>query len=142
MLGQGLARQTAVVCVGKDGADQRLRVAALPEDLGAFVRMFLGGVAGLVWPTLVVEIVQKCGQAPEMFITAQLSSIRADAGLDCQRMFEEVFVLRVLVEQSQCIVSVEHPLTSRLVSAPAEAALGSAPLPEPANLGQARLPVP
>src|SRR2546422_3574186 len=43
MLERGLARHTAVVGVGKDGADQLLRVAALPEDLGAFVRMFLGG---------------------------------------------------------------------------------------------------
>src|SRR3989449_6161143 len=142
MLERGLARHTAVVGVGKDGADQLLRVAALPEDLGAFVRMLLGGVVGLVWPTLVVEIVQKCGQAPELFVTAQLSSIRADAGFDRQRMFEEVFVLRVLTEQTPCVVSIEHPLTSRLVSAPAEAALGSAPLPEPANLGQAGMPVP
>src|SRR5437879_10357298 len=98
--------------------------------------MFLGGVVGLVWPTLVVEIVQKCGQAPKMFFTAQLSSIRAHAGFDRQRMFEEVFVLRVLTEQSPCVVSIEHPSTSRLVSAPAEAALRSAPLPEPANLGR------
>src|SRR5437879_12635690 len=104
--------------------------------------MFLGGVVGLVWPTLVVEIVQKCGQAPKMFFTAQLSSIRADAGFDRQRMFEEVFVLRVLTEQTPCVVSFGHRWTSRLVIAPAEPALGGAPPPGPATWGQQGMPVP
>src|SRR6266849_1990486 len=75
--------------------------------------MLLGGMVGVVGPTLVVEIVQQRRQAPKLIIGAELARIGAHAGFHGQRMFAQVFVLRVLAQQSPGIVPTRHHWSSR-----------------------------
>jgi hypothetical protein len=77
-----LARHVAIVGVGEDGADDFLGIALLAKDSGAFGGvLFVRGV-GFVGPALVVEVVQKGGESPKVFIGALLAGVGADAGFD------------------------------------------------------------
>src|SRR5712692_2989684 len=75
--------------------------------------MLLGGMVGVVGPTLVVEIVQQRRQAPELFIGAKLARIGAHAGFHRQRMLAQVLVLCVLAQQGPGVVATRHRWSSR-----------------------------
>ena len=57
-------------------------VAALAENLRAFVGVLFRWVMFGIGPALVVEIVEQAGQAPGVLVAAELSGVGANAGFD------------------------------------------------------------
>jgi hypothetical protein len=100
-----LSRDAAVIGVREDGANHFLGIATLPQNRRAACRMFCSGTVGVIRPALVIEIMQKRGDAPKIFVGAGLAGIGADAGLDGQGVFAQAFVLRVLTQESPGVVS-------------------------------------
>ena len=105
------ARGAGIVCVTENGVNDLLGVAALAENLRAFVGMLLRRVVIGVRPALVIKIVEQGGEAPGIFVAAEFSRVGADAGFDCEGVFAQAFSLRVFAEKMSM-----HRLGSAFVS--------------------------
>ena len=64
------------------GADQFLAVAALAKDFCAFGGVLAVGGVVIIWPALVVEIVQKSGKAPKFLVATVFAGVSTHARLD------------------------------------------------------------
>src|SRR5262249_48793575 len=84
------------------GADEPIWVSALPENLAALERMIAKRR-----PALVVEVVQKADNPPLVFALAELPRIAAKGCLDGQRVLQQAFSGRVLIQQAPRFVAVE-----------------------------------
>jgi hypothetical protein len=88
---RGLARDAGIIGVGEDGADDFVGVAALAEDFRAFRGMLPVGRVIVIGPTLVIEIVKECGEAPELFVGALFAGVGADTGLHGKHVLAKTF---------------------------------------------------
>src|SRR4029077_4310748 len=93
------ARNAGIAGMAKDRVNDFLGVTALTENLRAFVGMLFRRVMLGIWPALVIKIVKQAGEAPGVFVAAELSGIGANAGFDGESMFEKAFALRVFAEK-------------------------------------------
>ena len=103
-----LARHIAIVGVRENGADNFAGVAVLAENLSAMSWMFFIGGMSFVRPALVIEIVEKGGKAPGLFIGALLAGIGANAGFDGEHVFTKRFRLRVFAKQIPGVIACRH----------------------------------
>jgi len=99
-------------------------IAALAENLRTFVRMFFCGLMLRVGPALIVEIVEKTGEAPAVFVAAELAGVGANAGFDGQGMFSEAFALCVFAEEIPGVVSIRHFFLGNHINATASGVVG------------------
>ena len=108
VLERRLARDTGIVRMRENGADNFFGVAQLAEDLCAFGGMLLVCGVGVVGPAFVVEIVEQGGEAPEFFVGAVLAGVGADAGFDGEHVFAQAFGLGVFAEKFPGVVAGRH----------------------------------
>ena len=94
--------------MAKNCVNDFLGVTALTENLRAFVGMLFRRVMLGVWPALIIEIVKQAGEAPGVFVAAELSSVGANAGFDGESMFAKALALCVFAEKIPGIISVRH----------------------------------
>ena len=102
------ASDAGVIGVGKDGANQFGGIAMFAEDFGAFGGMLTVGRVVIVGPALVIEVVEKRGERPELFVGAEFTGISADTGFDRKHVFAEGFGLGVFAEESPGVVTSWH----------------------------------
>ena len=84
------------------------RVAVLAQNLGSFGGMLAVGRMVVIGPALVVEVVQKGGDAPGVLVGVMLAGVCPDASLHGQHMFAQTFRLRVFAEQIPGIFAGRH----------------------------------
>ena len=75
------------------GLDDRFGIALLAQDRGALLRMLVERRVHLV-----VEVVQERGNAPELFVLAELSRVGGGRRLDGARVTQQRLALRVARE--------------------------------------------
>src|SRR5262249_18562773 len=92
---QALPFHTAVVGMGKDGAADLLGIAAFFEDFVAHERVL--GRGGIFF---IIEIVQQAGDAPLVFVLAELAGVGAHTGLNGQHVLAQALRLGVFAKQA------------------------------------------
>jgi hypothetical protein len=114
VLERGFARDSAIVGVSDDGADDFFGVAAFTQEFGAFGGMFLVGSVIVVGPAFVIEIMEERGQAPSLFVGAVFASVGPDAGFHRQHVLAQRFGLRIFTNQLPSIVSGRHEILTAM----------------------------
>ena len=84
------ARHAGVAGVAEDRVNDFFGVAALAENLRAFVGVLFRRVMFGIEPAFVVEIVKQSRQAPSAFVTAELLGVSPNAGFDGKACFRRL----------------------------------------------------
>jgi hypothetical protein len=85
-----------------------LGIATFAKNFRTFVGVLFSRVVGGIGPALVIEIVEKAGESPEIFVGFELSGIGAGAGFHGESVFSKAFALRVFAEKVPGVVSCRH----------------------------------
>ena len=93
LLQQRVARQAEVLGMREHGLDDLFGIALLAQDRGTVLRMLVERRVHLV-----VEVVQERGNAPELFVLAELPRVGGGRSLDGERVTQQRLALRVARE--------------------------------------------
>jgi len=110
--------------MAEDRVNDFFGVAALAENLRAFVGVLFRRVMFGIGPAFVVEIVKQARQAPGAFVATELLGVSANAGFNGQGMFSQAFALCVFAEQIPCVVSIRHLFLGNHINATASGVVG------------------
>lgn len=105
---RGLARDTGIVSMRKDGANDLFGIPELAKNPGAFGGMFVVGRVVGVGPAFVVEIVEERGEPPNFLVRSRFASVGAYARFDGEHVFAQTLRLRVFAEKFPGIVASRH----------------------------------
>ena len=97
-----------MIAVGQYGPDHVLGISMVPKDLGAKVGMLLGGRADLP-----VEIVEKTGDAPSLFVFSRLAGIAAHSRFDGIKVLHQRVGLDVPSQKFQRLIPVQSVTHNR-----------------------------